>query len=523
MKNLEIELLDFIEENGDQQEIKSFAKQAKSGLLALKTRVPINKLKIDEFTKELIDENLKKFKGKSPETLARYRSALLRLIVAFNESKLKPKSKSIPPRVKSVPKTAKGMRLSKLRSTGVGYLAWEKWQNFAREEFDTINKWRSTPSPDYASPTRKIGTATYKLQKTALSSFYGFALSEGIDKSKLSVTLLMNHGLLGKYYKYCESRGTRGLFDSFSRAFLPYLDRNTGFIPQLKEICDEDLYNTYLNMTECKNEAEFIKKGEKTFNFLNSLKIQINNGSAARQVDHHERVRPILEMTDKPLDVILEMVDRMYDSINFDDPTIDDVEIAQVTAYFFLSSVIPLRLNNVIEMKNKRTLDSVSLYKENGIWNLYVPKEKLKNKNRDLPFKFNREDNKYFDGWVTMRKLVERNKYIDVDADRQSNFFLTTSGKDGTFERSILTLSSRFLAGHKPYENGLVPFGVNPHAMRHIVATQVAKHQGIERAAAVLMDTIATVAKHYAHLKQEDMILDHYSTNIRKKTTAKAN
>ena len=211
-----------------------------------------------------------------------------------------------------------------------------------------------------------------------------------------------------------------------------------------------------------------------------------------------EPLKAVLELRN-PLEAVGDMVIRMKAERPMTEGTSDAVWARDLLLIKILSSN-PIRAKN-LKMMTFAQDNSGNLYQTaDGSWRLRFDKSDFKNfrgaaKDREYDMPIDKS------AWGDIERYIKRYRPLLPYAAELPYVFLSSDDKHmGPWEnlnRRVFNLTKRFL--------WRCP-GDGPHGFRHIVATSILKlsPNDWQTAALVLHDQVATVEKHYAHLRSCD-------------------
>jgi integrase len=278
----------------------------------------------------------------------------------------------------------------------------------------------------------------------------------------------------------------------------PLLEPKTGFVPQLEAIIgDKKSFEKKYSKELTRDEWQ-----EKCFRYYAYLKntftdIKADSG-AGKTKDHLERIEEIYKLPN-PLAPVELMLERMLKHHVEGDSSHENYLRAKAMAIFGVMIECPLRAKNMVNLVGGKSDKAECLFFEGGRWHLLAPAETTKNK-KTIEVSLHPNSNKYINPYWELKQK---------SGNTGGSFF-------ELYDQSHLgAVMTKFAAAFIPE---YAPKGINPHGMRHLVGTYCAKvGLGMEVAAGMLFDEIATVAKFYAHLQPQELANQYFEKKYGKR------
>lgn len=177
---------------------------------------------------------------------------------------------------------------------------------------------------------------------------------------------------------------------------------------------------------------------------------------------------------------------------------------AQVSLWLLLSLEAPLRISNWCSLKfcDKDRSKEPILFKDKGSWRLKVPRSYLKNRRgREVEAIDHVLSNSTVDKVLTLLCDYRRQQKIETDSVFIQTRASLNRGIGDPYKRTALAKSIQTWTGRAAFTRWPdrdVGRGINPHGMRHFVASYVLDKTGDYRLAATsLMDSVAVVMNVY--------------------------
>lgn len=319
----------------------------------------------------------------------------------------------------------------------------------------------------------------------------------GIPREEVqTLTWLLATKLLQRYLKWRISKAG-GVVHGGLRVFITFIHSlthpRTGFLTQQPEWARSiSLFAHPLGTTawddNCLAASSWTKKMQATL-----------GGDYTESRNSFEALQSVLELGN-PMDAVADMVGRM----RADWPSTGGIAEAIWSRDLVLIKVLasnPLRAKNLATMTYSDDNTGNLYQRGDGSWHIRFPKRAFKNfrgaaKDRDYDMPVEQSM------WRDIERYLKHYRPLLPHAKEVSYVFLSSTGHQspGPWEK----LNRRVGALTRSYL-WRCP-GVGPHAFRHICATAILKASpnDWQTAALVLHDQVATVEKHYAHLRSCD-------------------
>lgn len=173
-------------------------------------------------------------------------------------------------------------------------------------------------------------------------------------------------------------------------------------------------------------------------------------------------------------------------------------------ALFMMSTEVPLRAQNITEIS---LVTDLTRNAETGLWSLFIPKERLKNRHsphaKDINRTYSKETSQAMDRYLADGRLL-------ITGHETEYFFLATSSGPKRKERlkvhPMQMLPNAIYWIVRSRTEDYFGTGQGSNLFRHIVVTSILKDSpgNIEVAAAVLNNAPDTIQVNYKHVTQQD-------------------